>query len=561
MENHQEDILKKFLQDTFSDYEPEPTEQSWENIFSAIQPNKPTFWGKSKPWIASVLVILTSIGIWHSSVKVEANTLESGRMGTFATNENLLVKTPIKTESRRQSDDSQTDKTTQLENSQTRVSDDSQTEKIHQLYNKLTIPSDYRLTNRAGQSDDSQTDRTTQLNNSQTTVSDDSQTEKIHQLYNKLTIPSDYRLTDRAGQSDDSQTDRITTVSDDSQTEKKTQLGGKKIIQIAINQAITNNSQSILEPEKETKTAKYFKEIIVKNNTPKEEGENHPTVEKQSDEVVISRENFTASTSGRVESLATGKIDLYPNSNIEKVRYILPIESIKNKDVVLPKIEVNTPSILPIIPPTREAKPIRQHTYLSLSITPLQTYRILTINNRDVQNVQTNNLFDSERNGWQFEAGLVKPIGRLWNLRTGISYLKMRQWSEYQINTDELVLRNTNTAQRINTLEALGQTITESKTLQMVGLKADVQRFFKISGRNRYFISTGTQLMYQTNEKQTNIFINASAGFQHVVNKDLFLTIEPTASYLLYNINDSKSLIQTNAYNLGLKIGVNFKVK
>ena len=57
MENHQEDILKKFLQDTFSDYEPEPKDASWSTIFSAIQPNQPTFWDKSKPWIASGLVV------------------------------------------------------------------------------------------------------------------------------------------------------------------------------------------------------------------------------------------------------------------------------------------------------------------------------------------------------------------------------------------------------------------------------------------------------------------------------------------------------------------------
>ena len=95
----------------------------------------------------------------------------------------------------------------------------------------------------------------------------------------------------------------------------------------------------------------------------------------------------------------------------------------------------------------------------------------------------------------------------------------------------------------------------------MVGLKADVQRFFKVTGRNRYFISAGSQLMIEPSEKQTNVFINASAGFQHLVNKNCFLTIEPTASYLLNNIDDSKSLIQTNAYNLGLKVGVSFRVK
>ncbi len=95
----------------------------------------------------------------------------------------------------------------------------------------------------------------------------------------------------------------------------------------------------------------------------------------------------------------------------------------------------------------------------------------------------------------------------------------------------------------------------------MVGLKADVQRFFKVTGRNRYFISAGSQLMIEPSEKQTNVFINASAGFQHLVSKECFLTIEPNAAYLLNNINDSKSLIQTNAYNLGLKVGVNFRVR
>ena len=71
MENHKEDILKKFLRDTFSDYEPEPTDTSWATIFSAIQPNQPTFLGKSKPWIASGLVVIISTLLWYSSADVE----------------------------------------------------------------------------------------------------------------------------------------------------------------------------------------------------------------------------------------------------------------------------------------------------------------------------------------------------------------------------------------------------------------------------------------------------------------------------------------------------------
>ena len=203
---------------------------------------------------------------------------------------------------------------------------------------------------------------------------------------------------------------------------------------------------------------------------------------------------------------------------------------------------------------------------MSVGIMPLQTYRILTVNSQNIQNLQTNNTFDSERNGWAFDLGITKRIGNKWNLRSGISYLKMRQWAEYQVNTNNISVKNSNNYSNAvsvgnNDNEFIGQTRIEQKTLQMVGLKADVQRFFKVTGRNRYFISGGSQLMYESTQKQSNIFINASAGFQHLVNKDCFLTIEPTASYLLNNINDSKSLIQTNAYNLGLKVGVSFRVK
>jgi hypothetical protein len=225
--------------------------------------------------------------------------------------------------------------------------------------------------------------------------------------------------------------------------------------------------------------------------------------------------------------------------------------------------------IAPVIMPSREAKPVRQHTYMSMSITPIQTYRILTINNNYVQNVQTNNLFDSERNGWAFDLGITKPIAKLWNFRANLSYLRMRQWSEYQIGTHELVLRNNNasysnsnpTQANSSEIEVVGLTITESKNLHMVGLKMDVQKFIKITPKNHYFISTGTQVMYENSQKQSNIFLNVSAGFQHIVSKTTFLTIEPTASYGLNNFNDSRSLLQANGYNLGLKMGVSFRVK
>ena len=494
MENHKDDILKKFLQDTFSDYEPEPSDASWETIFSAIQPNQPTFWGKSKPWIASVLVILTGAWLWYGSANVEANNgeivLVSGRVETLAMDARVE---------------------TLAMNKKTNVG------RVLSLDNVNVIPQTLPLL-----------------------------------VFSPI----------------------------------KAEMNAGRVQNPA---SVSINSQILLSEEMgllakddkiETQTIKYHKEIVVKSYTPNEGAENHPIVERQSDEVVISGDNLTASTServetvatdmsGRVETLATDKEGKQNNTIIEQVRYVRPLESLRNKDFTFAKIALNSLVIAPVITPNREAKPVRQHTYLSMSITPIQTYRILTINNHSVQNVQINNLFDSERNGWQFDLGVTKLIAKLWNFRANLSYLRMRQWSEYQIGTDELILRNSNygssnsypTQASSPELEVVGQTVTESKNLHMVGLKMDVQKFFKITPKNRYFISTGTQVMYENTQKQSNVFLNISAGFQHIVSKTTFLTIEPTASYGLNNFNDSRSLLQTNGYNLGLKMGVSFQVK
>ncbi len=494
MENHKEDILKKFLQDTFSDYEPEPKDTSWSTIFSAIQPNQPTFWGKIKPYVASILVVLMGIWLCYNSSNVEANNLEIA----FNFSEQAGI---IAIDNVPKSDNSQTEKIQQH-------SDNGQTEKVNlNPWSKSSIIK-FRQHN---------------------------EEEKVDENVQPETLATHKLLNGRVG----------TLATDE---------------------------------KKELAMTEYPKEIIVKNATPKEELESHPTVEKWSDKVVVSTDNLTASTSERVDksgrlgtlatdvkTIATGM----ENSIIEQVRYIRPMESLRNKDFTLTKIALNSPMITPLTTLNREAKPVRQHTYLSMSITPIQTYRILTINNNNVQNVQTSKLFDSERNGWQFDLEMTKPIGKLWNFRTNLSYLRMRQWSEYQVSTDELVLRNTNyrnsnsnsSQGASNALEVVGQTVTESKNLHMVGLKMDVQKFFKITGRNRYFISTGTQLMYENTQKQSNIFLNVSGGFQYIVSPTTFITIEPIASYSLNNFNDSRSVLQANGYNLGLKMGVSFKVK
>jgi hypothetical protein len=52
----------------------------------------------------------------------------------------------------------------------------------------------------------------------------------------------------------------------------------------------------------------------------------------------------------------------------------------------------------------------------------------------------------------------------------------------------------------------------------MFGLHADIQRLLHITGRNRYFLSTGTDVMYQHTNGQLNTFLQVSGGVQHTIN-------------------------------------------
>ena len=205
----------------------------------------------------------------------------------------------------------------------------------------------------------------------------------------------------------------------------------------------------------------------------------------------------------------------------------------------------------------KSQKPLIKSTYLSVSFTPLQTYRILKIDNPDIVSLQRNKLLDPERNGFEATLGITKSINSSWNFRGGISFLKMRQWAEYKVSTDKYLVKNNNQG----TIEQITQNKVESENLEMIGLHADVQRLLRISGRNRYFISTGTDVMYHPSNSQLNTFLQVSGGIQHAINTQCFLTIEPTASYMLNNINHSSNLIQTSAYNLGLKVGLSYRIQ
>ena len=509
MKKFEEDILKRFLQDTFSDYEPEPNEQTWENIHKEIQPQHPKNGAGLRQWIVPVVALLLLIGgvLWN--VKEDKNNNE---LALNSAKENLNLGSQI----------------IDYQNITTEKT-------LHENITNTHHKSEKIYVNKATSKVESMV---------------------IPKIEKSLGLPTFSTILTKPIVKQNVQESKEFVETDD------------KLPTIANlgNSVEKDNNVSIL-------TNKHLRNAVILSNSVNTDNNliEKQNIEKGSVKLEKKNANYHSQLITQIEENKENNLENTANHTsindavIEEVRYIKPIEMLKNKDFVLVKNDISLPEIANLLI-NKDPKPLRRPTYMNVSIMPIQTYRIFTVNHLGVQNLQTNDLFNSERNGWTFELGITKPIGNKWNFRGGVSYLKMQQRAEYQVNTNNISVKNSynysNAAVVVgNGTEFIGQNRIEQKTLQMVGLKGDVQKFFKITGRNRYFLSGGSQLMYELSEKQTNVFINASAGFQHVVNKDLFLTIEPTASYLLNNINDSKSLIQTNAYNLGLKVGVSFRVK
>ncbi len=551
MQNQEEDILKRFLQDTFSDYEPEPDEQTWEQIRTAIQPQNPKTVGGLKRWALPTLGLLFFM---------------SGLIYVLNQNE---VK-PLEIAMKMENPEAEIVQRANSKNLIIRGLSEKETEKISPV---VSVPTDHLEANKLSESG-LKDEKINRMNIPKSFNSVNLDTDKINILKssNPVNLDSDKLspvvtvLTDHFEDSKVGTNSIRPSILDSEVGTNSIRSSDYKTLLVSTttsNEGLGNNNLS----ESGLKDEKINKSNVLKSSN---------SVNLDSDKInILKSSNPINLDSDKLPPVVTVPVDhveenqqshqAFSNAIVQEVRYVKPLELLKNKDFVSFKNQIERPNIK-IQSLNRDPKSVIRPIYLSLSFTPLQTYRLLTVSRREVQNLQTNNLFDSERNGYAFQIGLTKPMGNTWNLRGSLSYLKMRQWAEYQINTDNIAVKNlsnySNAATSVNNEnEFIGETQVEAKTLQMIGLEADIQKFVKMTGRNRYFISAGSQVMYEPTEKRSNIFINASAGFQHNVSKDCFLTIEPTASYLLNNINDSKSLIQTNAYNLGLKVGLNFKLK
>lgn len=443
MENPEKDILKNLLQDTFSDWEPEPSEQTWHTIQQAIQPPKAGIGGLVRRWFLPVVALLLlggSLFIQHIS-PVNSNE-EMALITPFNDNKTGIAVALLPTQA----------------NKQRKARNETPS----------TIPS--------------------------------KEADGVH--------PMSY----------------------------STGITAKKNIQPLVSRNRMNSHISIHS----------VKQVAQANN---------PVIQEI-------RSTLTGATQEKAKALETNSLstssDMANPSPVvgeNQISKPIDLEALSEKQLFFAQTAMALPLLHSISVP-QSPKPVRKEHFLSLSVTPIQTYRIFTVTDKDVQKLQKNSIFNAERNGFAIELGINHPIRKDFYLRGGLSYLNMKQWVQYQVTTDEVLVNNSKTS---NTIETVLATKVESKTMEMLGIKGDFQKFIRASDRNRYFISLGPQIMYDPENKKTNVFINASAGFQHTINANYFITIEPIASYSLNSISDKNSLIQTNAYNVGVKMGLSFR--
>lgn len=265
--------------------------------------------------------------------------------------------------------------------------------------------------------------------------------------------------------------------------------------------------------------------------------------------------NNTKAESLNQESTAMPQI-MPTTETIEHIKHSLPLNTLLAKPI---NINSATPISLPALKEMEGAKKIlRRSTFIQFSLTPLNTYRMLQINRSGVQNIKTNSLFDNQRNGISVDFGITKQLAHHWSVRTNLTYLRMQQWINFEVaNTNEYLVYNT----VANKVEPVAASTTQHEVINMVGAGVNLQKYFKRVEKNRYFLSTGIQLMYNTTEKQANSLVNTSAGFEHIINNNCFVTIEPTASFFMNGTNDSQGLIHTKWYNVGVKIGMSYRIK
>ncbi len=191
----------------------------------------------------------------------------------------------------------------------------------------------------------------------------------------------------------------------------------------------------------------------------------------------------------------------------------------------------------------------------SISVMPLATYQrmyVLPEATDQIQQIHSDHTLNSSRTGLRIGTELTLLHDRsAW--RFGLSYTQMRQRMHYTLGTNEYKL-NTLTPQP--TVSRQTEQAEETSEWHLVGIRADRQYQLAANGRQRYFVSLGTEAAVEISGRQPYVWGHISVGMQKLLTPRVWMTVEPTASYSVLSKTTANGLLRVNPYNFGLKVSL-----
>ncbi|WP_158549950.1 hypothetical protein [Runella aurantiaca] len=191
----------------------------------------------------------------------------------------------------------------------------------------------------------------------------------------------------------------------------------------------------------------------------------------------------------------------------------------------------------------------------SISVMPLATYQrmyVLPEATAQIQQIHSEHPLNGSRTGLRIGTELTLLHDRsAWRL--GLSYTQMRQRMQYTLSTNEYKL-STLTPQP--TVSWQTEQAEEMREWHLAGIRADRQYQLAANGRQRYFVSFGTEAAMEMAEWQPYVWGHISVGMQKLLTPRVWMTVEPTASYSVLSKTTANGLLRVNPYNFGLKVSL-----
>ena len=227
-------------------------------------------------------------------------------------------------------------------------------------------------------------------------------------------------------------------------------------------------------------------------------------------------------------------------------------------------LEMNSLKDLPVLSKATEVKTPQSALkrsgfvkFWSVSIMPLATYQRMYVvpeTNVQIQQIHSQQSLNANRTGIRLGSELTLLKDRAaW--RFGVSFTQMRQQTEYTLAKNSYTLSTVANLSQPSVSQQTEQ-VNEMTEWHLLGIRGDRQYQLTSNGRQRYFVSLGTEGAVELSSRQPYVWGHISVGMQKLLTPRVWISVEPTASYSLVSKTTTNGLLRVNPYNFGVKVSL-----